>query len=166
MTRLTPHLIYPLPLLCDHRYESVMGEPLEAVMQDGVPPAHSLAFFARMMNDILTGGGNADPVAQASYAMGYNLAIEFLADFEKTWALDSFRKFDARVLCQDGRTSAVDYTFLKVHAEHECEHAAIGHAAVVSLVPAEHEALLRKAMRDHDAEMATFYNALADMLLV
>lgn len=142
-----------------------MGEPLEAVMQDGIAPAHSHAFFARMMNDILTGGGHADPVAQASYAMGYNLAIEFLADFEKTWALDSFRKFDARVLCKDGQASQVDYMFLKVHAEHECEHAAIGHAAVVALVPEAHEPLLRKAMRDHDAEMAAFYNALADMLV-
>ena len=25
---------------------------------------------------------------QASYAMGYNLAIEYLADYEKTWMLD------------------------------------------------------------------------------
>jgi hypothetical protein len=35
---------------------------------------------------------------QASYALGYNLAIEYLADYEKTWALDSFRTFDKNVL--------------------------------------------------------------------
>ena len=34
---------------------------------------------------------------QASYALGYNLAIEYLADYEKTWMLDSFRELDSRV---------------------------------------------------------------------
>ena len=65
--------------------------------------------------------------------MGYNLAIEYLADYEKTWMLDSFRAFDNRVLSQQGRE--VEYLFLEVHAEHECEHAAIGHAACVAMVP-------------------------------
>ena len=40
---------------------------------------------------------------QASYALGYNLAIEYLADYEKTWMLDSFRAFDASVLAPQGR---------------------------------------------------------------
>ena len=40
---------------------------------------------------------------QASYALGYNLAIEYLADYEKTWMLDSFRAFDAGVLAPQGR---------------------------------------------------------------
>jgi hypothetical protein len=31
------------------------------------------------------------PPPQACYALGYNLAIEYLADYEKTWMLDSFR---------------------------------------------------------------------------
>ena len=53
-----------------------------------------------------------------------------------------------------------------MHAEGEAEHAAIGHAAVTSLVPAAHEALLRRAMLDHDRDFATFYNALADMLAI
>ncbi len=35
---------------------------------------------------------------QASYALGYNLAIEYLADYEKTWMLDSFRQLNQRVL--------------------------------------------------------------------
>jgi hypothetical protein len=59
----------------------------------------------------------------------------------------------------------VEYLFLIVHAEHECEHAAIGHSAVVSLVPQDHEAVLRRAVRDHDRDLAAFYNKLADMLL-
>lgn len=51
-----------------------------------------------------------------------------------------------------------------MHAEGEAEHAAIGHEAVVSFVPAEAEAVLRRAIRDHDRDMAAFYNGLADML--
>lgn len=58
----------------------------------------------------------------------------------------------------------VEYLFLIIHAEHECEHAAIGHQAVVSLVPAGHEAILRRAIKDHDRDLAAFYNRLADML--
>ncbi len=30
--------------------------------------------------------------SKGAYAMGYNLAIEYLADYEKTWMLDSFRE--------------------------------------------------------------------------
>lgn len=41
--------------------------------------------------------------AQASYALGYNLAVEYLADYEKTWMLDSFRALDAAVLAPAGR---------------------------------------------------------------
>jgi hypothetical protein len=46
---------------------------------------------------------------QASYALGYNLAIEYLADYEKTWMLDSFRDLNARVLNKD-----IDWIFLEV----------------------------------------------------
>lgn len=52
---------------------------------------------------------------QASYAMGYNLAIEYLADYEKTWMLDSFRSLDTRIFTPLGRK--VDWIFLEVHAE-------------------------------------------------
>jgi hypothetical protein len=52
----------------------------------------------------------------------------------------------------------------QVHAEGEAEHAAIGHAAVVGFVPAQHAHILRRAMIDHDRDFAVFYNALADML--
>ena len=40
---------------------------------------------------------------QASYALGYNLAIEYLADYEKTWMLDSFHSLNASVLAPAGR---------------------------------------------------------------
>jgi hypothetical protein len=49
---------------------------------------------------------------QASYALGYNLAIEYLADYEKTWMLDSFRDLNARVLHKD-----IDWIFLEVRGE-------------------------------------------------
>ena len=52
----------------------------------------------------------------------------------------------------------------QVHAEGEAEHAAIGHDAVVTLVPAAHEPLLRRAMLDHDRDFSAFYNHLADLL--
>jgi hypothetical protein len=48
---------------------------------------------------------------QASYALGYNLAIEYLADYEKTWMLDSFRDLNARVLNKD-----IDWIFLEVRS--------------------------------------------------
>jgi len=172
------HLIQPLageyglaigqPLMKTHRrlfaewYESVMHEPLAALLGEGAAPVHSLKLFSKMIGDIQTGGGHPGALAQASYAMGYNLAIEYLADYEKTWMLDSFRAFDNRVLSQQGRE--VEYLFLEVHAEHECEHAAIGHAACVAMVPEAHEPIVREAMLKHDADLAAFYNALADML--
>lgn len=53
---------------------------------------------------------------------------------------------------------------VQIHAEGEAEHAAIGHNAVLSFVPAEHENTLRRAMRDHDRDFSAFYNKLADML--
>lgn len=40
---------------------------------------------------------------QASYALGYNLAIEYLADYEKTWMLDSFRDLNSRIFSKAGR---------------------------------------------------------------
>ena len=37
--------------------------------------------------------------------------------------------------------------FLEVHAEGEAEHAAIGHSAVLNMVPTEHMDILRTAMK-------------------
>ena len=45
--------------------------------------------------------------------MGYNLAIEYMADYEKTWMLDSFRALDRRVLAPAGRPLS-DWVFLEV----------------------------------------------------
>lgn len=53
---------------------------------------------------------------------------------------------------------------MQIHAEGEAEHAAIGHDAVLSFVPAEHEATVRRAMLDHDRDFSAFYNKLADLL--
>lgn len=50
---------------------------------------------------------------QASYAMGYNLAVEYLADFEKTWMLDSFKELNARVL-QPQQRALKEWLFLEV----------------------------------------------------
>ncbi len=56
-----------------------------------------------------TQANNSCPWSQASYALGYNLAIEYLADYEKTWMLDSFRDLNERVLHKD-----INWIFLEV----------------------------------------------------
>lgn len=55
-------------------------------------------------------------VAQASYAMGYNLAIEYLADYEKTWMLDSFRALNQRVMAPQQRGLS-EWLFLEVSSQ-------------------------------------------------
>jgi hypothetical protein len=35
---------------------------------------------------------------------------------------------------------------------------------VLNLVPSSHTAIMRQAMKDHDRDMAAFYNKVADML--
>lgn len=57
--------------------------------------------------------GTPAPDAQASYAMGYNLAIEYMADYEKTWMLDSFRTLNDKVLAPQGRPLN-EWVFLEV----------------------------------------------------
>lgn len=138
-----------------------------------------------MMRDILSGGGSVrddfssanggrvgDSLQAASYALGYNLAIEYLADYEKTWMLDSFRAMlndesaEMGALAKAGlKKEQVDWVFLEVHAEGEAEHAAIGHSAVLALVSEEDTPVLRRAMADHDRDFAVFYNAMADLLI-
>jgi ferric iron reductase protein FhuF len=147
-------------------YEGLMGEPLEVLMGEGVAPVASQTLFQQMMRDIMAGGQASDPTEQACYAMGYNLAIEYMADYEKTWMLAAFRELNKRVLAPNGR-ALTEWLFLEVHAEGdfaEAEHAALGHHAVTSFVPAAAEPLLRAAMLDHDRDFAVFYNTLADML--
>ena len=49
--------------------------------------------------------------------MGYNLAIEYLADYEKTWMLDSFRSLNKRVLQAQSRP-LTEWLFLEVSFLH------------------------------------------------
>jgi hypothetical protein len=144
-------------------YADLMKSPLEGVLAKNPEPRHGKALFDQMMRDLTTPEGVSGPVELASYALGYNLAIEYLADYEKTWMLDSFRELNERVLRPQGRP-LTEWLFLEVHAEGEAEHAALGHAAVASLVPASHEGLLLRAMQDHDRDFSAFYNRMADML--
>jgi len=143
-------------------YASVTGQPLDAFLASHPACPHAEHFFASMLNDVANGGGQADAMSQASYALGYNLAVEYLAAYEKTWMLDAFRVLNDRVLAAQGKT--LDWVFLEVHAVGEPMHAELGHAAVTSMVPADHVHILRKAMHDHDRDFAAFYNACADLL--
>lgn len=61
-------------------------------------------------------------------------------------------------------TANYDTVCLQVHAEDEMEHAAIGHEAVRSFVPAELAPVVKRAMLDHDRDFASFYNAMATLL--
>ncbi|KAI8472117.1 MAG: hypothetical protein J3K34DRAFT_376195 [Monoraphidium minutum] len=153
------------PQLKTHRelfsdfFTSLFNYPLTDLIADSPAPAAAITLFNQMMRDIEGGGAAEGVLEKASYALGYNLAIEYLADYEKTWMLDSFRDLNARVIGRD-----IDWVFLEVHAEGEAEHAAIGHNAVLNLVGAASEGTLRRAMADHDRDFAAFYNAVADML--
>ena len=151
-------------------YEDLLKEPLKSVLAEDASPKVSADLLEQMMADILGAGAEralaaekvkASPnsVDRAAYALGYNLAIEYLADYEKTWMLDSFRALDSQL-----SLDLKEWAFLEVHAEGEAEHAAIGHAATAALVDEPRTFLLRAAMRDHDADFARFYNALADVL--
>mmetsp|Transcript_20475 Transcript_20475/g.28768 ORF Transcript_20475/g.28768 Transcript_20475/m.28768 type:complete len:117 (+) Transcript_20475:1-351(+) len=115
-----------------------------------------------MMSDVTTGGGAQCTVEQASYALGYNLAVEYLAAYEKQWLLDSFRALDKQFLADQGRE--VEWEFLEIHAEGEPEHADLGHKAVTSFVPSHHQNILAKAMEDHDRDFAHFYDHLSQLL--
>ncbi|KAK3271385.1 hypothetical protein CYMTET_20262 [Cymbomonas tetramitiformis] len=143
-------------------YTSCTGASLEELLEAEVPTPNSQQLFACMMRDVSSGGQCIDGIEQASYALGYNLAVEYLAAYEKTWLLDSFRSLDQRFLQQQKRD--VEWMFLEIHAIGEPEHAEIGHQGVVNFVPKAHEEVLRRAMLDHDRDFAQFYNRLADLL--
>merc|ERR1719316_401313 len=104
-------------------------------------------------------GSGASQMEKACCALGYNLAVEYLANPEKTWLLESFEKFDKKALAPLGRQ--VEYEFLVVHAIGEKEHAHLGHEATTLFVPASLETTVRQAMRDHDRDLAEYYNYLA-----
>ncbi|KAG1660731.1 hypothetical protein FOA52_003040 [Chlamydomonas sp. UWO 241] len=157
------------PQLKTHRelfsdfFASLFNYPLEDMIASDASAPAAQFMWSSMSRDITSGGGReSEAMAQASYALGYNLAMEYLADYEKTWMLDSFRALDQSIFSGLGRN--VDWVFLEVHAEGEAEHAVIGHNAVLSFVPSEHAHVMRQAMRDHDRDMAAFYNHAADLL--
>lgn len=143
-------------------YASVSGRPLGDMLAEGRATPHAEALFAAMLRDVSTGGGASDAMEASSYALGYNLAVEYLAAYEKTWMRDAFRALDARVLRDAG--AAVDWVFLEVHAVGEPLHAELGHEAVTAVVPEAHAGIVRRAMRDHDRDFAAFYNAMADII--
>ena len=150
-------------------YTSVTSKPLSHILDNPLlKPKAAQLLFAQMMRDVSSGGGLEHPVDQASYALGYNLAVEYLAHPEKTWLLDSFQRFNRERLensKDDGlHERKVDWEFLEVHALGEKEHADIGHEAVSIFVPEDHAHIVQKAMRDHDRDFAAYYNKLASIL--
>lgn len=149
--------------LFDDWVYSLLGRSASSLIEEEREPAAARAMWDRMAADIGSCGGEpACPLTGAAYALGYNLAIEFLADFEKRWMLDSFRDMHARYMASQGVQP--DWLFLEVHAEDEKEHACIGHEAVTSFVPAELQDTVARAMRNHDRDFAVFYNAMSDLL--
>eukprot|EP00210_Caulerpa_lentillifera_P000454 g437.t2 len=121
------------------------------------PPIHAKTLFQKMIHDIQSHGMNS--IERACYALGYNLAIEYLADYEKRWMLHSFKHLASDTIHRD-----IDWVFLKIHAEDEKEHAEIGHEAVLSFAPKIYKDLIEQAMRDHDRDFAIFYNQLTALL--
>lgn len=146
-------------------YTSVTGRPLSHILGKSsttLKPRAGQLLFAQMMKDIGSGGGVFDgPLHQASYALGYNLAVEYLANPEKTWLLDSFQRLSNAML--EGKAK-VDWKFLEVHALGEKEHAEIGHRAVSVFVPQAHARIVQRAMEDHDRDFAAYYNQLARLI--
>jgi hypothetical protein len=91
----------------------MVGVSASDLIAHGREPAHARSMFDAMMRDIRCGGGAPGcPLTHAAYALGYNLAIEYLADYEKRWMLESFRDLDERFVHALGRK--IDWTFLEV----------------------------------------------------
>ena len=71
-------------------------------MATSAPPVHGERLFAEMMRDIMGPcAERSTPLAAASYALGYNLAIEYLADYEKVrggvgWGAGGFRVWNSK----------------------------------------------------------------------
>jgi hypothetical protein len=93
----------------------MVGTSASELIEFGREPVHARHMFDNMMRDILnTGGVPGCPLTHAAYALGYNLGIEYLADYEKRWMLDSFRKLDERFMKKQG--CDVDWLFLEVRS--------------------------------------------------
>ena len=94
-----------------------MGFPsASSLTQDGPEPTAGKLLFEQMTRDIGSNGGCAEggPLTRACYALGYNLAIEFMADYEKRWMLESFRALDGQLFAPQGHD--VDWLFLEVRS--------------------------------------------------
>ena len=91
----------------------MLGYSASDLISQSPDAPHGRTLFDQMMRDLSSGGQQPGcPLTHASYAMGYNLAIEFLADYEKRWMLQSYRKLNERVLAKQGLD--VDWLFLEV----------------------------------------------------
>lgn len=99
--------------LFDDWVQSMIGSSASDLVATCREPMHARLMFDNMMRDISSGGGvPACPLTHATYALGYNLAIEYLADFEKRWMLESFRILDDKFMKKQG--CDVDWVFLEV----------------------------------------------------
>lgn len=99
--------------LFDDWAQSLLGRSAPSLIAEEREPVAARAMFERMAADIGGCGGEpACPLTAASYALGYNLAIEYLADYEKRWMLDSFRDMHCRYMDAQGVTP--DWVFLEV----------------------------------------------------
>ena len=118
-TRLNVHLRHARSLvreaveMCFQDNHDVQGCPVPKLQELKAVPGRSALEVSSL---------SPEAPVQASYAMGYNLAIEYLADYEKVWMLDSFRQLDARVLAPNGRPLS-QWLFLEVRS---CKHLAPG----------------------------------------
>lgn len=91
----------------------MIGTSASDLIESGPEPVHARTMFESMMRDIPNGGGVPGcPLTHAAYALGYNLAIEYLADYEKRWMLESFRKMDDAFMQKQGCN--IDWLFLEV----------------------------------------------------
>ena len=99
--------------LFDDWVKSMVGESASDLIAKGRDPIHARRMFDKMMMDIPNGGGLPGcPLTQATYALGYNLAIEYLAHYEQRRMLESFPILDGRLMKKLGCT--VDWLFLEV----------------------------------------------------
>lgn len=94
-------------------FQSMFHMPLAELIATSPDSKFAPVLFNQMMRDIRSNGGQeGGAMTQACYAMGYNLAIEYMAAYEKTWMLDTFREMSAAYMTAQGR--AVDWVFLEV----------------------------------------------------
>lgn len=100
-------------LFCNF-YSSIFQDSVRDLLKEGTRPVASELLFEQMIRDILDGGECKSDIQKASYALGYNLGIEYLAQLEKGAMLESFRELDRVIF--SGAGLSVDWEFLEIHA--------------------------------------------------